>query len=85
VSLRVVFFRRFFWTQTLLWLIYCANVAVLPLSTTAYAVDFTGPVVSVLDGDTREVLNGHHAELIRLNGIDCPEKGQAFGKRASKL
>ena len=44
----------------------------------------TGPVVSVLDGDTIEVLNGHHAERIRLSGIDCPEKGQAFGKRAKQ-
>ena len=40
------------------------------------------PVVSILDGDTIEVLNGHHAERIRLSGIDCPEKGQAFGNNA---
>ena len=45
--------------------------------------DFTGPVVSVLDGDTLEVLNGHHAERIRLSGIDCPEKGQAYGKEVT--
>jgi micrococcal nuclease len=44
----------------------------------------TGEVVSVLDGDTLEVLNGHHAERIRLSGIDCPEKGQAFGQRAKQ-
>jgi endonuclease YncB( thermonuclease family) len=42
----------------------------------------TGPVVSVLDGDTIEVLRNQHPERIRLSGIDCPEKGQAFGKRA---
>ena len=46
--------------------------------------DFSGPVVSVLDGDTIKVLNGHHTERIRLSGIDCPEKGQAFGKRAKQ-
>ena len=40
------------------------------------ALDFTGPVVSVLDGDTIEVLHNRHPERIRLNGIDCPEKGQ---------
>jgi micrococcal nuclease len=40
---------------------------------------FTSPVVRVLEGDTLEVLHNHHPELIRLNGIDCPEKGQAFG------
>ena len=48
----------------------------------AIAADFTGTVVSVLDGDTIEVLHNQHSERIRLNGIDCPEKGQAFGKRA---
>jgi len=44
--------------------------------------DFTGPVVSVLDGDTLEVLHAQHPERIRLSGIDCPEKGQAYGKQA---
>jgi endonuclease YncB( thermonuclease family) len=34
---------------------------------------FTGPVVSVLDGDTIEVLHNTHPERIRLSGIDCPE------------
>ena len=46
------------------------------------AADFTGLVVSVLDGDTIEVLNGHHVERIPLSGIDCPEKGQAYGQKA---
>ncbi len=49
----------------------CSILAVL-------ASDFSGSVVSVLDGDTIEILNGHHAERIRLSGIDCPEKGQAL-------
>jgi micrococcal nuclease len=45
---------------------------------------FFFPFVSVLDGDTFEVLYNHHPERIRLSGIDCPEKGQAFGKRAKQ-
>lgn len=43
--------------------------------------DFTDPVVSVLDGDTIEVLHNTYPERIRLSGIDCPEKGHAFGTR----
>jgi endonuclease YncB( thermonuclease family) len=39
-------------------------------------------VVSVLDGDTIEVLHNTRAERIRLSGIDCPEKGQAYGNNA---
>jgi len=38
----------------------------------------------VLDGDTIEVLHNNRAERIRLNGIDRPEKGQAYGKRAKQ-
>lgn len=57
----------------------------LPLTLTpAYAADFTGQVVSVKDGDTIEVLHTKKAERIRLAGIDCPEKKQAFGQRAKQ-
>lgn len=45
---------------------------------------FTGPVVSVLDGDTIEVLHNTHPERIRFSGIDCPEKSQVFGTRAKQ-
>jgi micrococcal nuclease len=38
----------------------------------SFAADFSGPVVSVLDGDTLEVLHNHHLERIRLSDIDCP-------------
>ena len=53
----------------------------LCLSTLSYA-DFSGHVISVLDGDTIEVLHSQHPERIRLSGIDCPEKGQAYGQKA---
>ena len=43
------------------------------------ADNFTSSVVSVLDGDTIEVLHNQYPERIRLSGIDCPEKGQAYG------
>lgn len=48
------------------------------------AYPFTGEVVSVLDGDTIDVLHNGKAERIRLHGIDCPEKGQPYGNQAKR-
>jgi endonuclease YncB( thermonuclease family) len=48
--------------------------AVLYSSPILAFADFSGPVVSVLDGDTIEVLHNRHPDRIRLSGIDCPEK-----------
>ncbi len=55
-----------------------------PRSISLVAVDFTGRVVGVIDGDTLEVLHNQRPECIRLSGIDCPEKGHAFGKQAKQ-
>ena len=45
----------------------------------------TGKVIGISDGDTITVLNEKHEQLkIRLAGIDCPEKSQAFGNRAKR-
>ena len=44
--------------------------------------DFTGRVVGIIDGDSIEVLHNQRPERIRLSGIDCPEKGPAFGQKA---
>ncbi len=60
----------------------------LTLSSTPFpvlALEFTGRVVGVSDGDTITVLHNGKGERIRLHGIDCPEKRQAFGKRAKQL
>lgn len=52
--------------------------------------DFTkrqivGRVVGVTDGDTITVLDEHNEQhKIRLNGIDAPESGQAFGTESRK-
>ncbi len=54
----------------------------LVFSSYSLAFPFSGPVVSVLDGDTLEILHDQHPERIRLSGIDCPEKAQAFGQKA---
>lgn len=51
----------------------------------ASAASFTGKVVKVSDGDTIQVLRSGRAEKIRLAGIDCPEKKQAFGQAAKRF
>jgi endonuclease YncB( thermonuclease family) len=43
-----------------------------------------GLVVGVSDGDTMSILVESKEIRIRLYGVDCPELGQAFGKRAKK-
>lgn len=55
------------------------------LSPVRFAAEFSGPVVSVLDGDTIEVLRNQHPERIRLHGIDCPERGQPYGHKAKQV
>jgi endonuclease YncB( thermonuclease family) len=54
-------------------------------ATPVFALSFSGKVVKVADGDTIEVLRDGQAEKIRLAGIDCPEKKQAFGQAAKRF
>lgn len=57
----------------------------LVLSFDLPADNFSGNVVGISDGDTISVMHGGRPEKIRLNGIDAPEKGQAFGNRARQF
>ena len=43
-----------------------------------------GKVVKVVDGDTLHVYSNKGTYKIRLSGIDAPERGQAYGKRAKE-
>lgn len=49
---------------------------------TSPASTFNGRVLSVVDGDTIVVFNAQRSYEIRLQGIDAPEGGQAFGDRS---
>ncbi len=46
---------------------------------------FVGRCVGVSDGDTIKVLVGQQTITVRLYGVDCPEKKQAFGERAKQF
>lgn len=43
---------------------------------------FTGRVIGVADGDTIRILRIGRPEVIRLRGIDAPERGQPYDERA---
>ena len=51
----------------------------------AQAHSFKGKVVGVSDGDTIAVMREGKAAKVRLNGVDCPEKKQAYGTRAKQF
>lgn len=57
----------------------------LLISLPTHADILTGTVVSVADGDTITVLDANREQhKIRVAGIDCPEKAQPFGQRATQ-
>ncbi len=50
-----------------------------------FAQVYKGEVVKISDGDTFTLLvNGKEQVKVRIDGIDAPEKGQAFGNRAKE-
>ncbi len=56
-------------------------IFLLPLPWSLYADTLNGRVVKIVDGDTITVLDASNTQhRIRLQGIDAPERGQAYGK-----
>ena len=60
-----------------------ALVAVLLFSPlAAAAIDSTGKVVAIADGDTLTLLVDKTQHRIRIDGIDAPERTQPYSQRA---
>ena len=70
--------------KQIIWFTVLGLISILPCVSPILAANSSLPVISVIDGDTIEVLHNEHPERIRLSGIDCSEKGQAFGNRAKQ-
>lgn len=72
--------------KTMLPILFLAILSCVGLfaPSTSFAERVTGKVVGVLEGDTIEVVYDRHQKRIRLNGIDCPEKGQPYGTKAKQ-
>jgi micrococcal nuclease len=51
----------------------------------AIASEYSGRIVGVVDGDTVDLLTEANERIrIRLAGIDAPERGQGFSRRAKQ-
>ncbi len=70
------------WGQS--WQLLVATLALL-VSTAISAGILEGRVIAVTDGDTIKVLDASHVQhVIRLSGIDAPEKKMPFGQRSKQ-
>lgn len=52
---------------------------------TAAAQEFTGRVAWVYDGDSIRVISRSGSIVVRVFGIDCPERGQPYSRKALKF
>lgn len=65
---------------------FSAVVAAFVVCSVAFADVITGKVVSVADGDTVTVLTPAKKQVkVRLDGVDAPEKAQAFGDKSKQF
>jgi endonuclease YncB( thermonuclease family) len=63
------------------WLLLLLSI----LPSLVLAETLEGRVVRIIDGDTLVLLDANNTQhRIRLSGIDTPERGQPFGKRATQ-
>lgn len=53
--------------------------------TNTFEIKFTGKVTRVVDGDTIYISTDEGQVKIRLLGIDCPEKDQPYGDKATQF
>jgi endonuclease YncB( thermonuclease family) len=70
------------------WILVLAALAVgqhVACSPAPPAKPFEAEVVGVIDGDTIDVLVGLVKTRVRIEGIDCPELAQPFGRTAKQF
>ncbi len=66
--------------------VFVLTICVFLFAGTKWSTDLVGKVIKVSDGDTVTILmTGNSEAKIRFDGIDCPEKSQAYGMQAKQF
>jgi endonuclease YncB( thermonuclease family) len=65
--------------------LFLSLLLILLIILPCHSLAWSGKVVGVADGDTITVLRDKQQVRIRFYGIDCPEGGQAFSKKAKQF
>ncbi len=61
------------------------SLLLLTLGVAAQPTHFAARVIGVSDGDTYRILVDNREIKVRLDHVDCPERGQPFGKAAKQF
>jgi micrococcal nuclease len=75
--------RRFTLLLTAAIIIVVGNNGLLSTPQPGFSKPFSAKVIGVSDGDTVTVLVSNRPLKVLLEGIDCPERGQPFGRVAT--
>ena len=59
-------------------------ILIAAISAIGNSADFAAKVIRIVDGDSVHVLHDNQDITIRLEGIDCPELGQPFGRNVKQ-
>lgn len=79
--------KKDIFSKTVILIFLTCFLAASAISQTKYKVigTISGKVIGILDGDTYDLLiNGNQTVRIRMEGIDAPERGMPFYKKAKK-
>jgi endonuclease YncB( thermonuclease family) len=66
------------------WQLLIATALTVAPAAAAFGETYSAQCVSVVDGDTINVMHNGAKQKVILYGVDCPEIGQAFGEQAKQ-
>ena len=65
--------------------IICILICIIFLSLKGYSQVYKGTIIRVIDGDTYVFLTSNGSFIVRMYGIDAPERDQPYSKESSEF